>query len=161
MAKVQGQSLQKTNRRSPDKIQERIDYHESRIPDEIDDDWFSQPANIPLSYKLKFLRRIKKNLLKVLDEAENDSQDPEASLVLIQKYMFTRLCRETNIAEMSSQTQHEEDSDFHQEVFEAEGIFAQDVTIDNNVLDQVSKTDLSLNTEDVFSLSTIASIRRS
>nr|TKS00124.1 hypothetical protein D5086_0000186050 [Populus alba] len=61
---------------------------------------------------------------------------------------------------MSSQTQQEEDSDFHQEVFEAEGIFAQDVTIDSNVLDQVSKTDLSLNSEDVFnSLGTIASIR--
>ena len=37
-----------------------------------------------------------------------------------------RLCKETNVGEMSTNTQ-QEDEDFQQEIFEAEGVFAQDV----------------------------------
>ena len=60
-----------------------------------------------------------------------------------------RLCRETNIADMSTDT-HNEEEDFQQEVFEAEGVFAQDILINESLLEQVSKTNLTLSSDEVF-----------
>ena len=66
-----------------------------------------------------------------------------------------RFCKETNIAEMSTNTQ-QEDEDFQQEIFEAEGVFAQDVLVNESLLEQVSKTNLTLTPDEVFkSLSTV------
>jgi hypothetical protein len=70
-----------------------------------------------------------------------------------------RLCKETNVAEMSSNTQ-QEDEDFQQEVFEAEGVFAQDITLNDSLLEQVRKTHLTLTPDEVFkSLSTIEKVK--
>ena len=53
--------------------------------------------------------------------------------------MFSRICRETNIAEMSSSAE-DNSGDFQQEVFESDGMFAQDILVNQDLLDQVSKT---------------------
>jgi len=73
--------------------------------------------------------------------------------------MFSRICRETNIAKMSSSNE-EENPEFQHEFFEADGIFAQDILINQGLLDQVSKTALTLSPDEVFkSLSTTARIK--
>jgi len=63
-------------------------------------------------------------------------------------YMFTRLCRETNIADMTSPQEEENPEEFQQEFFEDDGIFAQDILINQSLLDQVSKTSLTLSPDD-------------
>jgi len=71
-----------------------------------------------------------------------------------------RFCKETNIAEMSTTDTHLEDEDFQQEVFEAEGVFGQDITLNDSLLDQVRKTNLSLTPDEVFkSLSTVEKVK--
>jgi len=61
---------------------------------------------------------------------------------------------------MSNTETHQEDEDFQQEVFEAEGVFGQDIVLNNSLLDQVRKTNLSLQPEEVFnSLSTVEKIK--
>ena len=71
-----------------------------------------------------------------------------------------KLCRETNIAAMSTSETHLEDEDFQQEVFEAEGVFGQDITLNDNLLEQVRKTNLTLTPDEVFkSLSTVEKIK--
>ena len=74
--------------------------------------------------------------------------------------MFTRLCRETNIADMTSSQEEENPEEFQQEFFENDGIFAQDILINQSLLDQVSKTSLTLSPDEVFkSLSTISKLK--
>ena len=75
--------------------------------------------------------------------------------------MFSRLCRETNIADMTSPQEDENPAEFQQEFFEDDGIFAQDILINQSLLDQVSKTSLTLSPDEVFkSLSTISKLLR-
>jgi len=74
--------------------------------------------------------------------------------------MFTRLCRETNIADMTSPQEEENPEEFQQEFFEDDGIFAQDILINQSLLDQVSKTSLTLSPDEVFkSLTTVAKLK--
>lgn len=59
-----------------------------------------------------------------------------------------------------SSSHNEIEEDFQEEVFEVEGIFTQDILINQALLDQVSKTDLSLSLDDVFkNLSCISKIK--
>jgi len=74
--------------------------------------------------------------------------------------MFTRLCRETNIANMTSPQEEENPEEFQQEFFEDDGIFAQDILINQSLLDQVSKSSLTLSPDEVFkSLTTVAKLK--
>ena len=74
--------------------------------------------------------------------------------------MFTRLCRETNIADMTSPQEEENPEEFQQEFFEDDGIFAQDILINQSLLDQVSKSSLTLSPDEVFkSLTTVAKLK--
>jgi hypothetical protein len=58
--------------------------------------------------------------------------------------MFPRLCRETNISDMTSPQEEGNPEEFQQEFFEDDGIFAQDILLNQSLLDQVSKTSLTL-----------------
>jgi len=61
-------------------IRTKINSLEDSIPEIIDDDWFSLPQNIPLSFKLRLLKHLEKKINKFLDELDTeqlqDAQDP-------------------------------------------------------------------------------------
>jgi len=61
-------------------LRTKIEHHEDSIPNDIDDDWFSLPQNIPLSFKFRLFRDLLKKIQKFIEELEieilNDSQDP-------------------------------------------------------------------------------------
>ena len=67
-------------RRCSELLRLKIDQLENNIPQYIDDDWFSQPQNIPLSYKLRILRGIRRKILKCIEDVETENlqhaQDP-------------------------------------------------------------------------------------
>ena len=50
----------------------KIDTLEDSIPEYIDDDWFSLPQNVPLSYKLRILRDLRKKIQKCIEDVETD-----------------------------------------------------------------------------------------
>jgi len=61
-------------------LRTKINNFEDSIPEQIDDDWFSLPQNIPLSFKLRLLKHLEKKINKFLDELSTeqlqDAQDP-------------------------------------------------------------------------------------
>jgi hypothetical protein len=67
-------------RRCSEILRIKIDHLDDSIPEYIDDDWFSLPQNIHLSYKLRLLRNIRKKIQKYIEEVELENlqhaQDP-------------------------------------------------------------------------------------
>jgi hypothetical protein len=63
-----------------EKLRTKINSLEDSIPENIDDDWFSLPQNIPLSFKLRLLKHLEKKVNKFLEELQNEqlqeAQDP-------------------------------------------------------------------------------------
>jgi hypothetical protein len=61
-------------------LRTKIEQYEDSIPNDIDDDWFNLPQNVPLSFKLRLFRDLLKKIQKFIEELEieilNDSQDP-------------------------------------------------------------------------------------
>jgi len=58
----------------------KIEHLDNSVPDDIDDDWFSQPQNVPLSFKLRLLRNLHKKIKQYVEEVELEhiqhAQDP-------------------------------------------------------------------------------------
>ena len=63
-----------------EKLRTKINNLEDSIPENIDDDWFSLPQNIPLSFKLRLLKHLEKKVNKFLEELQTEqlqeAQDP-------------------------------------------------------------------------------------
>ena len=67
-------------RRCSELLRIKIEQLDDSIPTYIDDDWWNLPQCIPLSYKLRILRSIRKKILKCIEDVETDNlqhaQDP-------------------------------------------------------------------------------------
>jgi hypothetical protein len=63
-----------------EKLRTTIIIHEDSIPEDIDDEWFSLPQNVPLSFKLRLFKHLEKKINKFIDELQTeqlqDAQDP-------------------------------------------------------------------------------------
>jgi len=67
-------------RRCSEILRLKIEHLDNSVPDDIDDDWFSQPQNVPLSFKLRLLRNLHKKIKQYVEEVELEhiqhAQDP-------------------------------------------------------------------------------------
>lgn len=72
-------------RRCSELLRIKIELLDDSISTYIDDDWWNQPQCIPLSYKLRMLRSIRKKVLKCIEDVETDNlqhaQDPDEDQV--------------------------------------------------------------------------------
>jgi len=63
-----------------EKLRTMINIHEDSIPEDIDDEWFSLPQNVPLSFKLRLFKHLEKKIDKFINELQTeqhqDAQDP-------------------------------------------------------------------------------------